>query len=1081
MKLSRWHAALTIAERGLAAESVEITETGRRSLERCKSAPVFAPAGRFSERLDEARLDEASLLRLLSEREASVCSRLERPAWAEAIERALDENVFDSVADARLERIEASVIDVHARACVRLVRRLAHEPFRRVESAARAQVATPSASTVCFHVETAADLFFRNVAEATDVQLMRTMAVEVNAARLAGELAGDSAEERFDDWVERTRSAAGLARLLDEYPVLGRFLAVRLSDFADAAVEVITRLSADAAQIAARFPECRGEVTHVSTSAGDTHRSGRSVVVLTFASGAKLVYKPHSVGVDAAFQDLLSWMNARASEIGANLPALQTTRALDRGTHGWCEWVEHAYATAPGGVARFYERQGVLLALLYAIEATDLHSDNVVATGEHPVVVDLEALFHPRLPSIAEGRFVDPAGRALSQSVQRIVLLPERIGSTRENTGIDISGMGFVEQQRSPAPVPKMQGLGSDVMRLVHEHESLRGTRSLPAERVSLVDHVEDVVSGFRKAYDFILGERDAFTSRLSPFGEVEVRVLVDDTAVYDRIVKSSFHPQYLRDARERERIFDRIHYKTAWRPSVRPLLASERLDLARGDVPYFSAAAGSLVVRDARGVAFHGVLEQTGLAGALARVARMSPSDRDDQEWFIRASFATVPLGEGRLHWRPSVLAAPAERVTPERLLSLASSVGERIVARTRRIGEHANWLGIDLVRDREWRLTPLGPDLYNGTPGVCLFLAYLGAVTKRDDFTSTARAALATILAQMKSVSASGANGPIGAFGELLSPAYVLVHLARIWNDPTLTERAHTAVGELCPYIGADGDLDLVSGSAGALASLVAIDRAAPGEATLEAMTRAARHLLASAVALPDGPGRALPPPRGSTFTRPLTGLSHGASGLAFGLLRFASVDRVDASLRSASRELARDALLYERSTFAVERANWPDYRGEVASPSRAEATATVDYGVTWCHGAPGIALARAAALADATLAADPSFARELAIATSTTLTQGFGLNHSLCHGDLGNLEALVTARGALDDELLLLASRIADSIERQGPLCGSPLGVETPGLMTGLAGIGLELLRLSAPARVPSVLTLDAPVDT
>jgi lantibiotic modifying enzyme len=35
-----------------------------------------------------------------------------------------------------------------------------------------------------------------------------------------------------------------------------------------------------------------------------------------------------------------------------------------------------------------------------------------------------------------------------------------------------------------------------------------------------------------------------------------------------------------------------------------------------------------------------------------------------------------------------------------------------------------------------------------------------------------------------------------------------------------------------------------------------------------------------------------------------------------------------------------------------------------------------------------------------------------------------------------------------------------------------------VESPGLMTGLAGIGYGLLRLAKPARVPSILTLEGP---
>jgi lantibiotic modifying enzyme len=40
------------------------------------------------------------------------------------------------------------------------------------------------------------------------------------------------------------------------------------------------------------------------------------------------------------------------------------------------------------------------------------------------------------------------------------------------------------------------------------------------------------------------------------------------------------------------------------------------------------------------------------------------------------------------------------------------------------------------------------------------------------------------------------------------------------------------------------------------------------------------------------------------------------------------------------------------------------------------------------------------------------------------------------------------------------------------------GVPLGVETPGFMVGLAGIGYQLLRLARPDEVPSALLLAPP---
>jgi lantibiotic modifying enzyme len=107
-------------------------------------------------------------------------------------------------------------------------------------------------------------------------------------------------------------------------------------------------------------------------------------------------------------------------------------------------------------------------------------------------------------------------------------------------------------------------------------------------------------------------------------------------------------------------------------------------------------------------------------------------------------------------------------------------------------------------------------------------------------------------------------------------------------------------------------------------------------------------------------------------------------------------------------------------------------------------------------------------------------PSVRRDIEAAVRTTSLRGFGLNHSLCHGDFGNLELLLAAGRALNrEDLIAEANRrvcvLLRSIEKQGYLCGTPHGVESPGLMTGIAGIGYELLHFAEWHRVPSVLTL------
>jgi lantibiotic modifying enzyme len=166
------------------------------------------------------------------------------------------------------------------------------------------------------------------------------------------------------------------------------------------------------------------------------------------------------------------------------------------------------------------------------------------------------------------------------------------------------------------------------------------------------------------------------------------------------------------------------------------------------------------------------------------------------------------------------------------------------------------------------------------------------------------------------------------------------------------------------------------------------------------------------------------------------------------------------------------AQAALAYERSLFNPQACNWPDLRNsDIDEPV---------YRVAWCHGAAGIGLTR---LRMAQLSDDPALDAEIAAAVGTTVRKGFGRNHSLCHGDLGNLELLFESVRQHNiaisaDELETITSRILGSIETTGWRCGTALDVETPGLMVGIAGMGYQLLRLAVTNRVPSVLLLDPP---
>jgi lantibiotic modifying enzyme len=153
-----------------------------------------------------------------------------------------------------------------------------------------------------------------------------------------------------------------------------------------------------------------------------------------------------------------------------------------------------------------------------------------------------------------------------------------------------------------------------------------------------------------------------------------------------------------------------------------------------------------------------------------------------------------------------------------------------------------------------------------------------------------------------------------------------------------------------------------------------------------------------------------------------------------------------------------------------------NWPDLRWPESAndPDRAPCA------YYWCHGSAGIALARMDTLS---VHRDEHVLREIEVAVKATAARGFRSDHSLCHGYASAAELMMLAGQAGMSTSLQPAGgswggEMLHDIRKSGCSTGYPLGIEIPGLMMGIAGIGYGLLRLAAPERVPSVVLLEAP---
>ncbi len=1061
-----WYRALTLTERagalGHRADTLAHDDAVRAMcrLRRWREQTPLADDRYFAQRLTVDSIDEAGLRRLLGEPIEAVRDGLSQPpAWlqdlADAFARHADAATTPLATPGNREN--APFLDLIAP----LIARAGGRVDAGVGALAGAYDKLP------FDPATVVDLLFAHVPEQLQRMLGRTMVLELHVARLRGLLRGESAEERFESFLDRIRNRREAIDLLRDYPVLARQLVHHLGAWGAVSLEFLGRLCADWLAIQATFArnDAPGVLVALDGGAGDKHRGGRAVHIATFTSGFRLVYKPRSLAVDAHFQELLGWLNARGAR-----PAFRSLTLLERGAYGWTEYVPATPCASEAEVRRFYERQGGPLALLYALEATDIHAENVLAAGEHPVLLDLEALFHPRIAEVDSRQAGDIASGAANYSVLRAGLLPYRMWADGESEGVDLSGLGAAGGQFSAHAVPRWEAVGTDEMRLIRKRVDMPGEHNRPSldgVDVDVLAYAGAVRDGFATIYRLLLAHRDELLADGGPlarFASDDVRVIVRDTQMYSVLLRESFHPDALRDGLDRDRLFDRLWAGIDYRPNLARLIRSEHADLQDGDIPLFTTRPASRDVWDSRGRPVEGFLDEGGLGLVRRRLLGFEEADLQRQLWFIHAAFATLGRGETRARWSPYHLDRGAPPATPDRLLAaaraVARAVGDRLEALAVRGAHDASWISLMLTAKDHWTLQPAGLDLYDGLPGIALFLAYLGAVTEDRRYTRLSRAAFVAVRSQLAHARVTLAS--IGAFDGWGGIIYALTHLGALWDDATLLDEAEDIVSALPPLIGEDTSFDIIGGAAGCIATLAGLYRHRPNDRTLRVAIACGDRLIARAEPLERG---VVGWSKSMALQRPLTGFSHGAAGIAWALLELAALSGF-----GRFRATALEALAYERALYMETEGNRPDLR--VLHADHGAPAASPSYRAMWCHGAAGIGLGRLSSLR---LQDDATSRAEIAAALRTTAARGFGESHALCHGNLGNLELLVQAGRVLGDarwrdEAWRMASAILASIERSSWVCGTSLAVESPGLMTGLARMGYGLLRLAAPAPRP-----------
>lgn len=373
-------------------------------------------------------------------------------------------------------------------------------------------------------------------------------------------LAGESDSQTTDTIFLGDKPSHRLFSLFKKFPVLPRLWSQLITQWAEHATEVLVRFKKDRAALSRTFFSGQpvGPIINFRCSLSDPHNHGRTVMELQFAMGA-VIYKPRSGEGEWGWASLLEWMNAQSFQ-----PKLRAGRVLRRKGYCWMERIEAASCKSHAAAKRFYERMGGTIAAAYLLRAVDCHRENLIASGEYPVLVDADALLH---------------------------VSPEIIGRTP--LGL-LQSTGFFPNSNPRSLQSRSSILG---LTLTGKHVPRIGGRPLSA-----VQYEREIVKGFTRAWHCILAtenRRETFARRLRRIQSRARRRLYGATEQYTAIKRASIQPSALRSAGERHLLMGRLCQRNA----VAPRVIHGEIEALKGlDIPYFLRSSKERIPLD-RGI----------------------------------------------------------------------------------------------------------------------------------------------------------------------------------------------------------------------------------------------------------------------------------------------------------------------------------------------------------------------------------------------------------------------------------------------------------------------------------------------
>lgn len=312
------------------------------------------------------------------------------------------------------------------------------------------------------------------------------------------------------------------------------------------------------------------EILSIDREAGDGHQNNKKVMEIN-CTNTSIYYKPKNSNLTLLLFNIQKWI-----ETNSNLQFYRY-KILNKENYAYEEKVENVKVIYQRDIDHYYYNFGVTLGLIYLLNGSDYHFENIIAHKEYPVMIDNETLFNPTVSDINihshllySGMLPNPSTpfdfSALYGSFGNQTMQVEQI--------VKKNGEYFIEKQDFHLSKKKNKPIDTIDYTYIYEKER------------------QNIIAGFTEIITIIIKNKNDFINYLKNiisthynFNNAKIRVVIRPSMFYAEILQKLLHPY---NVKTNKTAADFINNSLYTLNLSEEFITSEREQLLNGDIPIF-------------------------------------------------------------------------------------------------------------------------------------------------------------------------------------------------------------------------------------------------------------------------------------------------------------------------------------------------------------------------------------------------------------------------------------------------------------------------------------------------------------